>query len=181
VVQGVAEVLLDEPDAPPAMRRRLARLERGMNELTDLINVLLGLARRTPFVAESVDARTLLEECAASVACQIERSDLRVIIEAQGSVVVPRMEAVLALRGILRRLVPPGAGGVVHLRAQPACIGLHYGAPGAAAADADTRRSDRHLGLTLVGRYAQHLGWRLDDVTAVPGGRGIAVILPAAD
>ena len=149
VVQGAAEVLLDEAGVHPAQRRRLARLERGMHELTDLINVLLGLARRSAYFPDSVDARTLLEESAASLASALEPGLLRVDIDAAGSLYVPRTETVLALRGILRRLLPPGAGGAVRLRAYGERIELSYRAP-SAAPGLDATRSDRHLGLTLI-------------------------------
>lgn len=180
VVQGAAEVLLDEAGVHPALRRRLARLERGMHELTDLINILLGLARRSAYFPGSVDARTLLEESAASLASALEPGLLRVDIEAAGSLHVPRVEAVLALRGILRRLLPPGAGGAVRIRVHGERIELHYRAP-AAASVLDATRSDRHLGLTLIGRFAQHLGWRLDEEATGTGERRIVVSLPAAE
>lgn len=184
VVQGAAEVLLDEAGANPVLRRRLARLERGMHELTDLINVLLGLARRSAYFPVRVDAHTLLEESAASLASTLEPSLLRVDIEAAGGVCVPRGEAVLALRGILRRLLQPGAAGTLRLRAQGERIELHYcGAPAAPAAahEPDASRSDRHLGLTLIGRFAQHLGWRLDEEFTDTGERCIVVLLPATE
>jgi signal transduction histidine kinase len=183
VVQGAAEVLLDEAGVHPALRRRLARLERGMHELTDLINVLLGLARRSAYFPGSVDARTLLEESAASLASVLEPGLLRVDIEAAGSLRVPRVEAVLALRGILRRLLPPGAGGTVRLRAHGERIELYYSAPATTpvAHEPDATRSDRHLGLTLIGRFAQHLGWRLDEDSTDAGERRIVVLLPAAE
>ncbi len=179
VVQGAAEVLLDEAGVHPAQRRRLARLERGMHELTDLINVLLGLARRSAYCPDSVDARTLLEESAASLASALEPGLLRVDIDAAGSLCVPRTETVLALRGILRRLLPPGAVGAVRLRAYGERIELSYSAP-SAARGSDATRSDRHLGLTLIGRFAQHLGWRLDEESAGIDERRIVVSLPAA-
>ncbi|TDR45678.1 signal transduction histidine kinase [Tahibacter aquaticus] len=181
VVQGAAEVLLDEAGAQPALRRRLARLERGMNELTDLINVLLGLARRSAYFAGSVDARTLLEESAASLASAVEPRLVQIDIEATGNLRVPRAEAVLALRGILRRLLPPGAGGAVRLRAHGERIELHYRASTAPATPngPDAARSDRHLGLTLIGRFAQHLGWRLEEEATETGEHRIVVRLPA--
>lgn len=181
VVQGAAEVLFDDAGAHPALRRRLARLERGMHEVTDLINVLFGLARRSAYISESVDARMLLEQSAASLASALEPGPLRVEIEAAGSLRVPRAEAVLALRGILRRLLPPGASGALQLRVRGECIELRYsGAPAAGNVLAATR-SDRHLGLTLIGRFTQHLGWRLDEASTGAGERSIVVRLPAAE
>lgn len=183
VVQGVAEVLLDDAEAPPPLRRRLARLERGMNELTDLINVLLGLARRSAYVAVTTDARALLQESVASILSPLEASGLRVEIDATGSLQLPHAESVLTLRGILRRLLPPAAGGVLHLQAQTGRIELRYDAiASASSSPASTgASSDQNLGLTLVGRFATHLGWHLEEVPATAAQRRIVIVLPAEE
>ena len=183
VVQGAAEVLLDDAGVQPALRRRLARLERGMHELTDLINVLLGLARRSTYFPGSVDARALLEEGAAALVSALESGLLRVDIDASGSLRVPRVEAVLALRGLLRRLLPPGVGGTVRLRASDQRIELHYSAAGTTptAHEPGAARSDRDLALSLIGRFAQHLGWQLDETFGDADERRIVVRLPAAE
>lgn len=183
VVQGVAEVLLDDSDAPPPLRRRLARLERGMNELTDLINVLLGLARRSAYVAAATDAQSLLQESVAAVLSPLEASSLRVEIEAAGTLQLPYAESVLALRGILRRLLPPAAGGVLSLQARPGRIELVYdaAAPAAASLSRTGTSSDQNLGLTLIGRFAAHLGWQIEEAPASPTQRRIVIVLPAAE
>lgn len=164
VVQGAAEVLLDDPDAAPAQRRRLARLERGLNELTDLINLLLGLARRSRYTAQPVDAAELLHDCAAQLRAATEGNALALQVQAEGSLFLPRAEALLVLRSILRRLLPPGAQGQLRLQAGAGHIRLDYRAGTAAAAPAAApARSDRGIGLTLIGRFAAHLGWTLEE------------------
>lgn len=183
VVQGAAEVLLDEAAGHPAQRRRLARLERGMHELTDLINMLLGLARRSAYVASDIDARTLLEESVASLSSALEPDVLCAEIEASGTVRVPHAEAVLVLRAILRRLPRPGAGGTLRLNARDDRIALQYTptlTTPTAAHPTNAARSDRHLGLTLIGRFAEHLGWTLDEAAADTGERHVVVRLPPA-
>ena len=179
VVQGAAEVLLDDPDAAPAQRRRLARLERGLNELTDLINLLLGLARRSSYAAQTVDAAELLQECAAQLRSGLETQALTLRIEATGNLFLPWGEALLVLRSILRRLLPPGAQGELQLRAASGHIRLDYRA-GAAPLSSGTApaRSDRGIGLTLIGRFADHLGWKLEEHFADGGYRAVVIEIP---
>ncbi|MCQ4167190.1 sensor histidine kinase [Tahibacter harae] len=179
VVQGAAEVLLDDPDAAPAQRRRLARLERGLNELTDLINLLLGLARRSNYTAQPVDAAELLQECAAQLRAGTESTALALHIEAAGSLFLPRAEALLALRSILRRLLPPAAQGELQLQAGAGRIRFDYRAGTAATAPAAApARSDRGIGLTLIGRFADHLGWKLEEHFADNGYRAVEIEIP---
>ena len=178
VVQGVAEVLLDEPHADPGMRRRLARLERGVGELTDLIDVLFGLARRTAYTPISVDAATLLRDAIAPLAAA--NAKLAIHIDANGSLHVPQSQALLVLRGMLRRLLPPTPDGVLRLQATDTELVLDYRAHDAAGAlPAHGSRSDRGLGLTLVGRFAEHLGWRVEETAVDALHRRVVLHLPA--
>ncbi|HJU38077.1 MAG TPA: histidine kinase dimerization/phospho-acceptor domain-containing protein [Tahibacter sp.] len=180
VVHGVAEVLLDEPSADPVTRRRLARLDRGVGELTDLIDVLFGLARRTAYTPISVDAATLLRDAVAPLRAA-HAGALTIDIDATGSLHVPQSQALLVLRGLLRRLLPPAPNGVLRLAAIDTRLTLDYRADAAAAAPPphDTR-SDRGLGLTLVGRFAEHLGWHVAETASDPLHRGVTLQLPAS-
>ena len=177
-MQGVAEVLLDEPHADAGMRRRLARLDRGVGELTDLIDVLFGLARRTAYTPISVDAATLLRDAIAPLAAA--NAPLTIDIDASGSLHVPQSQALLVLRGMLRRVLPPSPEGVLRLAATDTELVLDYRAHDAAAArPAHGVRGDRGLGLTLVGRFAEHLGWEVDESAADPLHRRVTLRLPA--
>ena len=178
VVHGVAEVLLDEPATDAAQRRRLARLDRGVAELTDLIDVLFGLARRTAYTPISVDAATLLADAAAPFVAHAGGA-LSVAIDAHGSLYVPQSQALLVLRGLVRRLVGAAPRGVLRLAAHEARITLDWRDDDADATVAEpASRSDRGLGATLVGRYVEHLGWRLDETAADAAHRGVALELP---
>lgn len=113
VVQGATEVLLDEPGADPGMRARLQRVERGMQELSDLLETMLGIARRTPLRPEPVDAATFLREAASAVAQS--HPGLACQVQASGELQLPRREALLLLRGLSRRLLQPGVAGSLAL------------------------------------------------------------------
>ena len=180
VVRGVAEVLLDDPTAEPATRRRLARLDRGMGELTDLIDALLGLARRTSYTPISVDAATLLRDAVDPVRDAHPGAKLAIEIDATGSLHVPQLQALLVLRGLLRRLLPASPAGTLRLQSNGLYIMLEYRADtGNVGGNTQEPRSDRRLGLTLVGRFAGHLGWRVEENYADTAYRRVTLQLPA--
>ena len=166
VVQGAAEVLLDDPDADRAQAARLQRLERGVQELADLLEMLLKLARRVPLPRDTVDAAAFLHEAATSLATAERPCALR--IDAEGTLALPRREAQLLLRGILRRVVVPGTQGSLALRQRGQRIDIAFEAASEEApAAANAVRSDTGRTAVLVDRLAQRMGWR---VTATPAG-----------
>ncbi|MBN8741665.1 MAG: hypothetical protein BGP24_16340 [Lysobacterales bacterium 69-70] len=170
VVQGAAEVLLDDPAADAGQRRRLVRLERGLGELTDLIAVLLGLARRSVYHAEDVDAAELLADAAVSWRAATDGGSLRIAVNASGTLRLPRAEALLVLRGLLRRLAPTPGVGQLTLRAAVGEIELAFAADGSAAAAAMRSVSgDAGITPTLLGRFIAHLGWQVEQTWAEDG------------
>jgi signal transduction histidine kinase len=162
VVQGATEVLLDEPDADPGRRARLQRVERGMQELSELLEAMLGIARRTPLRPEPVDAATFLHEVASALAQS--NPDVASRVEASGQLQLPRREAMLLLRGLSRRLLHPPTTGTLLLRLEGTRIDLirHADAATTAAGTAGAQRSDTGHAVGLLDRLAQHLGWELE-------------------
>lgn len=167
VVRGATEVLLDEPVASAGMRQRLQRLDRGMQELTDLLDVLLGLARRREPQFETIDARTLLHEAATSItATGGDIRSIRVEIQAEGRLRLPPRESLLLLRGVLRGLLPPVANGILSMRLQGTLLELEFtGSTSTQSMRTWPRmeRSDRGHGLTLIERLAERLDWAIED------------------
>jgi signal transduction histidine kinase len=170
VVQGAAEVLLDDPDADRTQAARLQRLERGVQELGDLLETMLNLARRTPLRVETVDAAAFLREVAGSLATADR--PCAIAIDAQGTLQLPRREAQLLLRGLLRRLAVLGTQGnlTLHQRDQRIDIRMEIDD---AETTRSTQRSDTGRAAVLVDRLAQRLGWRIEDTA-----RGVTLQLP---
>lgn len=172
VVQGVAEVLLDDPGADRAQAARLQRLERGVQELSDLLEAMLGMARRTPLHPEAVEAGAFLHEAATSLATADRPCALD--IDAEGSLHLPRREARLLLRGLLRRLIVPGAQGSLTLHQRGQRIEIAFEAEDGGPHGRASARSDTGRTAVLVDRLAQRLGWQVE---SKPG--HIAITLPA--
>jgi hypothetical protein len=78
---------------------------------------------------------------------------------------LPVHEAALVLNGIVRRLVPAGIHGQLLAHVGDGEITLEFVAldADADAAPAAPGKGDRGLGMTLVGRLATHIGWRLEE------------------
>lgn len=182
VVRGVTEVILDDDAVSPGMRQRLGRLDRGIGELTMLLDVLLGLARRRERVIEAVPAQAVIEESLATLTALTGNADLQVQNNVSGTWQVPQREAVLVLQGVLRRLLVPEAAGRLQIDREGQALSLRFSprqATTTAPPDAPAR-SDTGLGLTLVSRLAEALGWRIEEVVEVPGLRHVRILLPVA-
>lgn len=166
VVRGATELLVEDAAGLPALRPRLQRLDRGVRQLSELLDALLGLARRRVGASETVALRDWVRDRLAA-ADATRDGFLHPRIDGQGDPVVslPPREASLVLNGIVRRLVPPGVPGQLLAHVDAAAITLEF-----VARDDDVALSaevsgdgDRGLGMTLVGRLATQIGWRLEE------------------
>ncbi len=160
VIQGVTEVMLDDPGNDPAHVARLRRLERGVRDMGYLTEALLGVARRSTLQAEKVDARGFLEE-AAHIA--MPERQARIVIEATGSLLLPRRESLLLVSGLLRKVAQQAPDAVIHatLAGRELLIGKQP-ADASMGNDDTSTRSDTGRGSALLDRLAQRLGWQVD-------------------
>ncbi|MCY7355439.1 MAG: HAMP domain-containing histidine kinase [Lysobacter sp.] len=182
VVRGAAELLLEEQRLPERTRGVLQRMDRGVRELTDLLDVVLDLARRRELDFEWVDANALLREAAASLQEAGSNSSLDIRIDASGQWRVSRRESLLVLRGVLRHLLPPDCRGILSLRGEHHVLDMSYVAADGASLPrlrSTALRSDSGLALTLLGRLAAALEWELDDeVSPDTTSRRVRIRLP---
>ncbi|MFS8137208.1 MAG: histidine kinase dimerization/phospho-acceptor domain-containing protein, partial [Thermomonas sp.] len=103
VVRGVADVLVDDPSVDAGMRRRLRRLDRGVRELTDLLDLLFGMARRRTPQSETVSATALIQAAASSLSGDQDGGGVLVDVDVRacGSLCVPWHEGLLLLRAAI--------------------------------------------------------------------------------
>ena len=132
-----------------------------MQELSDLLEAMLGIARRMPLRPEPVDAATFLGDAASAVAQS--HPGLAWHVEADGELQLPRREALLLLRGLSRRLLLPGLAGTLALVLDGAVLDLAFRPDDAATAGdtAASHRSDTGHAIALLDRLAQRLSWEL--------------------
>ncbi len=182
VIRGAIEVMIDAGNADAAMSARLKRMQRGADELRDLLDALLVLARsdtpeasegRTPDLdqlvtsllnerAESLQEKNLQlqRESSAAVAIAAPQKVLRVII---GNLL--RAASQFAEGGILRISVAPEALSIAHVGTTPAQNPKPH--------TLDIR--DQALGLGMIRRVCERWGWSLDE--SMDGNGGHAFVL----
>ena len=149
VVQGVAEVLLDDAQGEVQVSR-LRRLERGAQELGELIELLFDAARRVPVRRETMAVAALLQESLAMVAGQAK-------IQADGTIEVARRESVLLIRALARKYLRDAtriAATGDRDRLSLVDVDDDEGAP--------AERSDAGARSPLLARAAERAGWALE-------------------
>ena len=177
VVRGVADVLVDDPSADAGMRRRLRRLDRGVRELTDLLDLLFGMARRRTPQSEDVSAMELIQAAASTLSGEQENGAVvvNVDVRASGSLNVPRYEGLLLLRAAMRRVVPPETAGTLQVLVQNLVIDLFFFPENGNSVEdvvTDSMRSDIGRMPRLASRLAEELHWHFENLEAGPANSG---------
>lgn len=161
VIQGVTDVLLDDPPARPSDAARLQRLERGVREMRHLLEAMLSAARRTPLQAEPIAMEALLRE-AADIALA-GKPGIAASIVAGGELSVPRREALLLVSGLARKLAQGHVDGELqlHLAAGRLLLRLRVNGDVPSAMTTGPAKADIGTGSALLDRLAARLGWRV--------------------
>ena len=160
VIQGVTDVLLDDPSGNPADAARLQRLERGVRDMRHLLEAMLSAARRTPLQAEAIDAHALLVE-AIDIALA-GKPRIASTIDASGELHAPRRESLLLVAGLVRKLEQAHASGELQLRLASDRLEMQLLGSGEPASTMTTpARADVCTGSALLDRLAARLGWRV--------------------
>ncbi|MBS0591177.1 MAG: HAMP domain-containing histidine kinase [Proteobacteria bacterium] len=180
VIRGAIEVLLDSGQCSAAIVTRLKRMQRGADELRDLLDALLVLARsdeaeanegRTPDLDDLV--RSLLAERRDAL---IEKHlDLQHDGAARVAVAAPQKVLRVILGNLLRATTQFADGGVLRVvvAADAVCI-AHEGPPAAAEAERIDVR-EHALGLGMIRRVCERWGWRLEESVASNGDHGFVL------
>jgi signal transduction histidine kinase len=183
VIRGAIEVLLDNGATDAATAVRLKRMQRGADELRDLLDALLVLARsderanedRTPDLGALVDS--LLRERADALAekhLQLERGRDAVVAVAAS----PRVLGIV-IGNLLRAVTQFAEGGVLRVKvAADALTVAHEGAAAGNDAPTGAARLDTRehvLGLGMIRRVCERRGWMLDESVDAGGGRAFVL------
>jgi signal transduction histidine kinase len=183
VIRGASELLLEDSEEVPHLRPRLLRLDRGIRELSELLDALLRLARGRMGEPEKVVLRQWLGDCLAQ-ADSIKEGKVQLAVGGDGgSHLLPASGAELVVHSIVRRLLPPTVPGLLEVNIGSQSIALRFIAAENAqrpSSGLQPRPSDRRLGLTLMGRLAEKIGWDIDDSKAEAGYVLIRLPRPAA-
>jgi signal transduction histidine kinase len=164
VIRGAVEVMLDSADA--AGEARLKRIQRGADELRDLLDALLVLAR-----SDETEATTGHTPDLYAVVGQVlrERADAlrekRLLVQYHGTSGVaiaapPRVLSVI-VANLLRAVTQFADGGTVRVEVSANALRVAHHA---AAMSSSGETSDRVLGLSMIRRVCERWGWALEEL-----------------
>ena len=183
VIRGAIEVLLDNGTTDAATAVRLKRMQRGADELRDLLDALLVLARSDERVSEdrTPDLSALVDSLLRERADALAEKHLRLEGERDATVAVAAPPRVLGIviSNLLRAATQFAEGGV--LRVQVAADALTVAHEGGAAAGPEPAHPPRldtreHvLGLGMIRRVCERRGWMLDESVDAGGGRAFVL------
>ena len=179
VIRGALEVMLDGGDCDKATEARLKRMQRGSDELRDLLDALLLLARS--------DERDLSAAGASDVGQIVgqllrERRDAfnekHLSIQHIGSdpivIAAPARVLQIVIGNLLRAATQFADGGTLRVDVKGTSLRIAHGSGSseAAAIPADPRiGTERVLGLSMIRRVCERWGWTLIEHSADNGDR----------
>lgn len=177
VIAGAAEVALDRPGLPDPTRQQLGRIRRTALDVEQLVGMLLVLARdpaRLATSGERIALDELLPELVESHRHLTRDRDLDLVVEPLPpcTLVAPLPVVQVAIGNLLRNAIEHSDRGRITVRlVMPATLviedpGHGMGPEEISALYGRVAREGRDagggIGLALIARLCEHLGWRLD-------------------
>lgn len=184
VISGAAELALGHRGLPESVRRQLRRILLSARGAEQLANVLLVLAKDPSRLAESAD-RIHLDEVLLDIIddhrhlCPQGALELRVETLAPCEILAPIGVLQVAVGNLLRNALEHSHRGVVRVGLDPPGV-FWVEDPGSDLRPEDIARiyasraregaQSSGIGLPLVRRIAEHLGWRIEFASSGGGG-----------
>lgn len=184
VITGAAELALEQPGLPERARQQMLRVQRTAEDVEELIELLLVLARdpaRLAARAERIALDQLLPQIIEDHRHLLGDKDLTVSLQAAPvDLVAPLAVVQAAIGNLLRNAIENSGRGSIQLELTSAGV-LTLRDPGhgmspeeIAAIHARMARGLRNehggIGLELVARLCEHLGWTLQFAPVQPRG-----------
>lgn len=177
VIAGAAELALDAPGLPASARNHLSRIRRTTHEVDQLINLLLVLAKdpaRLASVSDHVALDQLLPAIVEDHRHLTRDKDLTLVLAPLPAcaITAPLPIVQAAIGNLLRNAIENSDRGVITVRLQPAAT-VTIEDPGhgmtpeeisaiyARMARGGGGRDGGGIGLELISRLCEHLGWEL--------------------
>lgn len=190
VIAGASELMLEQPDMPAAARNQVARIHRTARDVEQLISLLLALAKDPSRLADSSD-RVALEQLLPQIVEDHRHltrgKDLTLILEPMPAcdIVAPLTIVQAAIGNLLRNAIENSDRGEIRIRLHPdATVVIEDPGHGMLPEEISRiyaqlarggGREGGGIGLDLISRLCEHLGWQLD--FASEPGRGTRTTL----
>ena len=194
VIAGASELVLDQPDLPVATRHQIQRIRRTARDVEQLIALLLTLARdpaRLKGSGDLVPLHELLPEIIDDHHHLMEGKALSIVVDelATCQVSAPLHIVQAAIGNLLRNAIENSDRGVIHIRLEADATVLIQDPGHGMTPEEISRiytqiargggREGGGIGLELLSRLCEHLGWTLSIVSAP--GRGTLGLLQLQD
>lgn len=186
VIRGAAQVALAGSPVPAATARQLEQIARTTREVEELISMLLVLARdpaRARATAESIRLDELLPSIVEDHRYLLEGKDLSLALVPSPpfALLAPEPVVRMAIGNLLRNAIEHSDRGSIRVGIEGNGVAIHDPGHGMSPEDISAlygrqaRGRDRGagIGLALIARVSEHLGWRLD-IRAEPSGGTVA-------
>lgn len=190
VIAGASELMLEQPDMPAAARNQVARIHRTARDVEQLISLLLALAKDPSRLADSSD-RVALEQLLPQIVEDHRHltrgKDLTLVLEPMPAcdIVAPLTIVQAAIGNLLRNAIENSDRGRIRIRLHPdATVVIEDPGHGMSPEEISRiyaqlarggGREGGGIGLDLISRLCEHLGWQLD--FASEPGRGTRTTL----
>lgn len=190
IVDGATQLLKRQAPTDPQTIQRLGRIERATAQMHSLIDALLYLARSDGgYAREELDLGALLREACEGHRELLAGRDVRLNCEisAEQRIQAPRGMVLSVINNLLSNAIRHTASGKIEVQLSPGTIMIRDTGTGISGADlphifalgyrgGESRGSG--LGLHLVRRICQQLGWRIEVTSPEVGGTTFLVLFP---
>lgn len=174
VIRGAIEVLLDSGQCSAVIETRLKRMQRGADELRDLLDALLVLARSDE--TEANEGRTsdldgLVRGLIAERRDALAEKHLGLAHEGAANIAVAAPQKVLRviLGNLLRAATQFASGGMLRVTVAQDAVRIAHEGPAAFAETTPIDVREHTLGLGMIRRVCERWGWRLEENVAANG------------
>ncbi|MDY0954406.1 HAMP domain-containing sensor histidine kinase [Stenotrophomonas rhizophila] len=190
VITGAAELALGQPALPERARVQMQRVHRTAQGVEQLIQLLLVLARdpaRLIALGERIALDQLVPDIIEDHRHLMGDKDLRIEVDglAPVEIIAPLGVVQAAIGNLLRNAIENSGRGTIHIQLSSTAVvtlqdpGHGMSPEEIAAVHARMARGDRNeqsgIGLELIAKLCDHLGWALQIEPCAP--RGTRVIL----
>lgn len=196
VIAGASELALGQPGTPDAVRNQLSRIQRTARGVEQLVSLLLVLAKDPRRLAQASDRfglDQLLPEIVDDHRHLCTDKDLVLRVEASSAceLVAPLAIVQAAIGNLLRNAIENSDRGVVTVALRPGGVVViedpghgmtpeEVSAIYARMARGGGGREGSGIGLDLIARLCEHLGWRLRIEPRAPRGTRVTLDLGPA-
>lgn len=186
VIQGGAEILIEQPDLAPRARRAAERIERATREMREFIEALLILSRESSGGADGAKCElgSLVGGIVSDYRSVIDARPIELSFDARNELEldVPPALPMIVVSNLLRNAIENTCEGSVRVELDGRRISVTDTGKGIAA-DAQTRLFERSyttkssggMGLHLTKRICERFGWQLD-IASTPGKGTVASV-----